>query len=781
MMMMTTMTMTMTTKALMMAIALLACAHQSSATANRPWMDVTADPESRAEQLLAMMTLDEKITMLHGSAGPYVGNVPANTRLGIPALNLNDGPQGFRDDAHPGTTTCWPSGLTMAATWDVNAMRNWGSAMGQEFYNKGANIQLGPGLCLARVPVNGRNFEYLSGEDPFLGYTLVQPAIDGIQSQGVIANAKHYVQNNQETNRGAVSENVDERTQFELYYPPFQGAIEAGVGSFMCSYNKINNVYACENNQTLSTDLKVRMYQGKRFFVMSDWGATHSTSINEGLDQEMPSGVYMSDKLKAAVLAGSVSNATLDNAVLNVLTPMFAFGLFDYNNTNSITNNVTSAAHNQLARELSAASHVLLKNDGVLPLSKSVKSIGIFGQQGSSSVTVHGGGSGSVSPPYIITPRAGILSKLNISGAIPKLACDQVEKLENIDFYQPGNPSSSATDADDCCAQCQARPDCIVYTFVPDGNSCWFKSSNAGYTQHTGLISGVLANSSAGPYCNGDQCVYYADGTNMTETAELASQVDVALVFVSTSSSEGSDRANLDLGNGQDNLIDVVADRAAKTVVVATVPGAILTPWRNDVNAILVNFMPGQELGNAVADVLFGDINPAARLPLTFPNIDNEIGFTEREYPGLDNAAEAYYDEKLLVGYRWYDAHNVEPAFPFGHGLSYTSFSYSNLRVTNMNISVDVTNSGSVDGAEVVQLYLGFPSSAGEPPKQLKGFSKVQIASGATTTVTFSLNDRDLSIWDVSSHSWTKVQGSFNVFVGASSRDIRLTGTLNSQ
>ncbi|EGD72488.1 hypothetical protein PTSG_00514 [Salpingoeca rosetta] len=682
-------------------VLLVAAAMVAVAAAGTPWMDLSATPESRAKALLKEMTLDEKITMLHGSTGPYVGNVPANTRLGIPALNLNDGPQGFRDNAHPGTTTCWPSGLTVAATWDLNAMKDWGTAMGKEFYDKGANIQLGPGLCVARVPVNGRNFEYLSGEDPFLGYTLVQPVIQGIQSQGVLANAKHYVQNNQETNRSGVSENVDERTQFEIYYPPFQGALDADVGSFMCSYNKINNVYSCENNQTLNVDLKDRLGSGKRFFVMSDWGATHSTSINEGLDQEMPGGTYMSTKLKTAVQTGAVSQDTLDNSVLNVLTPLFAVGVFDSNNTNSISNNVTSDAHNKLARQLSAKSHVLLKNDGnALPLNKTIKNVGIFGAQGASSVTVHGGGSGSVVPPYVVTPMEGILAKMGLP--------------------PPPQPSK-----------------------LP---------------------------------C--DQCVYFADGTNQTEVVDIASKVDVALVFVSTTSSEGSDRPNLSLGNGQDELIDIVAARAAKTVVVATVPGAILTPWRNDVDAILVNFMPGQELGNAVADVLFGDENPAARLPLTFPNIDNEVGFTERQYPGLDNAAQAYYDEKLLVGYRWYDARGVTPAFPFGHGLSYTTFKYANLRSTGNAVSVDISNTGSRDGEEVVQLYLGFPSSAGEPPKQLKGFSRVLVSQGGARTVTFNLTDRDFSIWDTSSHAWKKVKGIFNVYVGASSRDIRLSGTL---
>eukprot|EP00049_Salpingoeca_infusionum_P023640 m.13209 g.13209 ORF g.13209 m.13209 type:complete len:698 (+) comp5915_c1_seq1:277-2370(+) len=693
------------TKIAVIATVLVVLTAAQTVTANSafPWMDTQADPESRAKLLLAQMTLDEKIMMVHGSAGPYVGNVPGNARLQIPALNLNDGPQGFRDDAHPGTSTCWPSGLTVAATWNTSAADAWGTAMGKEFYGKGANIQLGPGMCLARVPVNGRNFEYASGEDPYLGYTLIQPIIKGIQSQGVMANAKHYVNNNQETNRGAVSENVDERTRFEMYYPPFEGAIEAGVGSFMCSYNKINDVYSCENNDTLATDLKARMGNGQRFFVMSDWGATHSTSIQQGLDQEMPGSNFMGDSLKQMILNGKIANTTLDNTMLNILTPMFAVGIFDSNNTNSISNNVTSDAHNMLARQISAESHVLLKNDNnVLPLTSTVKTIAVIGAQASTKVTVHGGGSGSVQPPYVITPLQGIYNRLSINSAPVASACN----AENV-------------------------------------------------------------------------CVLYDDGSNTTTSAKVASMADVALVFVATSSSEGSDRANLQFGGGQDDLVTVVAANQRNTVVVGTTPGAVLLPWSEDVSAILINFMPGQELGNAVADVLFGDVNPSGRLPLTFPNVENEVGFTTRQYPGLNNAAQAYYDEGLFVGYRWYTQHGVTPKYPFGHGLSYTTFEFSGLTASQASVQFTVKNTGSVSGAVVPQLYLEFPASANEPPMQLKGFTKVELSAGDQTQVTLNLKDRDFSIWDVSTHSWLKQSGTYTAHVGMSVLDIKLTATIS--
>lgn len=322
----------------------------------------------RAQIVLQDMTLSEKLNMLHGSSGSrYGGFVEGCERLGIPSLKLNDGPNGYRDDEHPGSTTAWPSALTVAATWDVELSWQWGVAMGREFYGKGANVQLGPGLNLARVPLNGRNFEYMSGGDPVLGYTMVKPLIAGIQSEGVIANAKHWVENNQETDRDTVSANVDERTRHELYYQPFEGAIEAGVGSFMCSYNKVNNVYSCENPETLQHDLKTELHFD--YWVMSDWGATHSVSINQGLDQEMPGGDFFGEPLAQQVEMGIVPISKIDDSVLRILQPMFQVGLFDKPNLNADEAIVTSPEHNELARKLSAASHVVLKNENsLLPL-----------------------------------------------------------------------------------------------------------------------------------------------------------------------------------------------------------------------------------------------------------------------------------------------------------------------------------------------------------------------------------------------------------------------------
>eukprot|EP00322_Chrysochromulina_rotalis_P031894 CAMPEP_0115890084 /NCGR_PEP_ID=MMETSP0287-20121206/33166_1 /TAXON_ID=412157 /ORGANISM="Chrysochromulina rotalis, Strain UIO044" /LENGTH=368 /DNA_ID=CAMNT_0003346839 /DNA_START=111 /DNA_END=1214 /DNA_ORIENTATION=- len=360
------------------------------------------------------MTLAEKVELLHSDCGGYTGNTCANDRLGIPPLKMNDGPQGFRDDGRPGSSTAWPCSLAIGATWDPDAAFDWGSAMGDEFYRKGANVQLGPGVCVLRVPKNGRAFEYISGEDPYLGYVMSQPAVKGIQSQNMIANAKHWVNNNQEYDREEVDQVVDERTQFEIYYPPFEGAIAADVGSFMCSYNKVNGKWSCENPDTLQRDLKDRL--GYKGWVMSDWGATHSMSINAGLDQEMPTANYMSNEgLTQAVESGDVTTERIDDAVLRMMTPMFKIGVFDTPNNNTQANNVTTEEHVTLARSLAAKSLILLKNqENVLPLSKSdpIK-IALIGYSALEPVAM-GQGSGAVVPAFLPAPYDAILAKFGI-------------------------------------------------------------------------------------------------------------------------------------------------------------------------------------------------------------------------------------------------------------------------------------------------------------------------------------------------------------------------------
>ena len=512
---------------------------------------------------------------------------------------------------------------------------------------------------------------------------------------GIIATAKHYVNNEEEANRTEVSANLDERTAWELYYQPFMAAIEAGLGSIMCSYNKIGDVWACENNSTLNTALKEKM--GFTGFVMSDWGATHSTndSANHGLDMEMPDNRYFGDALKAAVQAGDVPQERVDDMVYRILLSMSTVGIFDRPQSGNLTANVTSDAHYTTARKVAAASTILLKNDGqVLPLDASkITTIAILGDAGDLSPVVGGGGSGEVNVAHIVSPLEGIKARLT----------------------------------------------------------------------------------------NTTVQVIYAPTTPLNQAVAAAKSADVALVFTGVSSSEGSDRPNLSLPDGDNALIQAVAAANPRTAVIVTSPGSILLPWSDSVPAVVAALLPGQEFGNAISDVLFGDLNPSGRLPITLPNIENEVNFTQIQYPGINN--EANYTEGLLIGYRWYDAFNVTPRFAFGHGLSYTTFQYalvvdneaSNKKSNDVAAIVKITNNGSVAGAEVVQLYLAYPEAAQEPPKVLRRIKKVFIQPDQSAEVIFILTQQDLQIWDSNAHDWTVVPGDYQLLIGASSRDIRVT------
>eukprot|EP01065_Artemidia_motanka_P040908 TRINITY_DN521_c0_g1_i1.p1 TRINITY_DN521_c0_g1~~TRINITY_DN521_c0_g1_i1.p1 ORF type:complete len:750 (+),score=309.69 TRINITY_DN521_c0_g1_i1:305-2251(+) len=647
----------------------------------------------------------------------------------------------------------------MAATFDENAAHEWGTAMGKEFIEKGSNVQLGPGVCVARVPVNGRNFEYISGEDPYLGYFMTKSAVQGIQSQGVIANAKHYINNNQETNRGTISEVVDERTRMEIYHPPFQGAVDGGVLSIMCSYNRVNGVYSCENNRTLNTELKgIGQLKG---WVMSDWGATHSTepAALAGLDQEMPGSTYFGSKLKDAVSSGKVPQSVLDDKVYRMLYALYKIGAFDRNITGTKDTDTTSPANDKTARSLGARSLVLVQNKGMLPLKAGIKKIAVIGQA-AEKPTTGGGGSGSVAPKY----QVGVLQALRTRFAVGKVNCSYEQ---DTDYYVPGEGASGSTEnATECCALC-AGQGTAAYTFYQ--NSCYCKTSTAGKRSSQGRVSGTCT----APPSSVE--ITYTSCSDASAAADAAAGADVAIVVGATSSHEGADRANLDLPEAA--CMSAVGRANNNTAAIVITPGAILTPYADDVNAVVIGFMPGQEEGNSVADVLFGDVEPQGRLPLSMPNKENEVGFTESEYPGVHGAAN--YSERLNVGYRWYTSHNVQPRFAFGHGLTYTSFAFSDLKVSGMTVTAAVKNTGGAAGTAVPQLYLKFPPAADEPPLQLKGFQRVALAAGEEQTVTFTLTERDLSIWSVSSQAFTALPGDYGVYVGASSEDLPLTGTLH--
>ena len=699
-------------------VALMAPAAHAQSGSNCPWMQGNKTAEGRADELVKAMTLDQKIHEVTWSNPPWMfyygtaGHVDGTPSLCIPTLVLSDAGSGVAGMQN-GTTT-FPSGVAQAATWDPALERRFGESLGQEAWNKGINIMLGPGINIARIATNGRNFEYF-GEDPFLTGTMVPAAIRGIQSQHVLAQVKHYAANNQETNRNTIDSVVDPRTLREIYLPGFEAAVKKGhVGSIMCSYNRLNGPYACENPELL--DGYLRRDWGFTGFVTSDWGATHSTvpSAMAGLDMEMNAAgtQYYADPLKQAVTDGKVPMARLDGMLRHIFVSMFKFGLFDkppVSEPGAFTNQVDTPEHRAVARKMSEESTVLLKNDGpVLPLDHGTgRTIGVIGYAagaGSSQTSGGGGSSKGSGVPAPVSPLQGI--------------------------------------------QQQAA-------------------------------------------AHGDR-VLYADGTSQADATAVAKASDIAIVFAGDSEAEGSDRADLGLHPGlcpfpvcvnppgidQDAMIEAAAGANPNTVVVISAGAPVAMPWLDKVKAVLDQWYAGSENGNAIASILYGETNPSGKLPQTFPKrLEDMPAHTPEQYPGKDG--KAIYSEGLQVGYRWFDTQGIAPLFPFGFGLSYTTFRYGDLAVRHTSaqaasVRFSVTNTGSRPGAETAQVYVGFPSADGEAPHQLKGFDKVSLDDGQSTRVTIALPARSFQHWDTAKSAWVATPGCYGIFVGGSSRDLPL-------
>jgi beta-glucosidase len=670
---------------------------------SRPWTDKSLPPARRADLLIEKMTLDEKIVMMHGvSPIPvkgYVGYVPPNLRLGIPALTLADGRAGVGNNAHD--ITLLPAPIAVASSWDLDLINEYGKVLGQEQWAKGTNVELGPSIDVVRVPEWGRTFESY-GEDPYFNGQMAVAEIKGIQSQGPIADANMYLTMNQENNRFKEDSIVDERTLREIYFPPFEAAIlEGHVGTVMCAYVKTNNIYSCENPQLQIDFLRKELkFDG---WIMSDWGATHSTlaAIRGGLDQQMPDDTFYGKALRAAVLDGQLSMGEIDEHVRNILVPMFRFGLFDESQPGNWSANVRSAEHDVFSRTVAEQGTILLKNEaGLLPLPAKV-SIAVLGAAGSKEAKVEGGGSSAVVAPYIVTPLQGI-----------------------------------------------------------------HKRADAGAE------------------------ITYVDGSDLVAATKVAQAAEVAVVFVHTDETEGDDRPDLKLPGTQDQLISTVAAVNKKTIVVLDTGGPVLMPWIDQIAGVIEAWYPGQEDGNAIAAVLYGDFNPSAKLPLTFPRSADSIPTARPDqWPGVNGLST--YTEKLNVGYRWYDATDTKPLFPFGFGLSYTTFQLSNLVASptslesvsgqttyKVQLKVDVENTGSRIGAEVVQAYVAHPAHNGEPPHQLCSFAKVQLKPGETKPVILTVDKRAFSTYDVGSHRWITPEGAYEILVGTSSRDLPLRATI---
>jgi beta-glucosidase len=694
-----------------------------------PWMNTKLSAGQRAQMLVAAMNIDQKIAMLSQAQPVWAhygvaGYVPGQPSLCIPDLVLNDAGQGVGDQEV--NTTAFPAPIAQASSWDSGLQRQFGSALGWEAWHKGINVQLAPGIEIDRLPINGRNFEYMS-EDPFVAGQGAAAEVSGIQSNPVIATVKHYVANSQETNRMTDSSDVDQRTLEEIYTAPYETAVQQGhAGSVMCSYNRINGVYACENPNTLTKILKQQF--GFDGFVMSDWGGTHSTApaANAGLDMEMSltPGQYFTAPLKAAVQSGQVPMARLDDMVLRITRTMFRVGIFDHPaaaEPGAYGADVRRPEDVALARKVSEDGTVLLKNDkNVLPLTGQGQKIAVIGpgagQQGAEQF-YNGGGSGHIPE---IGDKADVVSPL------------------------------------------------------------------AGITQRA--------------QAQGD-AVLYADGRSQADAIAVASAADVAIVVVGAEDSEGTDRSSMSLASGnctlagctsstvdQDALISQVAAANPNTVVVLNTGGPVTMPWLGHVRGLMEAWFPGQQDGDALAALLFGDVDPSAKLTETFPKSEADLPtHSPKQYPGVNDSGgvpHSTYSEQLLVGYRWYDAKAITPLFPFGFGLSYTTFALRKLAVTAArgpaaaNVSFDVVNTGRRSGAEVPQLYVADPPASGEPPKQLKGFTKVSLQPGQSQRVTLPLDFRSFAYWSTAAGTWQVAPGCYQVMIGRSSRDLPLSGTV---
>lgn len=638
-----------------------------------------AEARARAEGLVAQMTQTEKISLLQGIPGSYVGNVNGVPRLGIPSFALHDGPAGVAGGITD--VTAFPAPLALAATWDRDLARRFGSALGKETRAKGIAVHLGPMMNLVRSPSAGRNFESF-GEDPWLAAELSAAVIGGIQDEQVVATAKHFVANEQETNRTTATSEVDERTLHEIYHAPFEASVRAGVGAVMCSYNLIGGRYACENSEILG-DLRGAL--GFTGWVMSDWGATHSTAeaANAGLDMEMPDGTFFS-ALGAAVDSGAVAPAQLDEMATRIVAALARIGVLDDPPAGTRDTPVRTEEHRLLTREMAAAATTLLKNEAsALPLTTGMTRLAVIGEAAVRPIVV-GGGSAQV----------------------------------------------------------------VVGNLVPP-------------------LDALAERAGAGTE------VVHADGGQ--DAVDAASLADAAIVFVGLPSSEGADH-EIALPQSTNTLISSVAAANPRTVVVLETPGSVLMPWASEVSAIVEAWYGGEEMGPALARVLFGDTNPGGKLPVVFVQNAADLPF-----PG---DLVVRYDEGLFVGHRLLDRDGREPLFPFGHGLSYTTFAYRGLTLTageterELRVGFELENTGSVAGSEVAQLYVGFPDGAGEPASVLRGFERVTLAPGEQKTVTLSLGPRALSVWDAAAHAWAVPSGTFRVDVGSSQRAIHLSNTV---
>ncbi len=790
----------------------------------------------RIEDLIAQMTLEEKTSML---AGADLWHTVAIKQLDIPAIKMTDGPVGARgsDDPSGPTSACFPCGTALAATWNPELVERVGKALAEETKTKGAHILLAPTVNIHRSPIAGRNFECYS-EDPYLTARMATAYINGLQSGGVGACIKHFCCNDSEFERRSISSEVDERTLREIYLRPFQMVIrDAKPWAVMSSYNRVNGVFASENDYLLLDTLKGEW--GFDGIVMSDWYGTYSPNVAQGgLDLEMPGPTrWMGQHALAAVTRGEVSVELINDKVRRLLRTIEKVGAFEHPVLQP-ERAIDTPEHRRIAREAASEAIVLLKNS-ILPLDPSkLKSIAVIGAT-AQTASIMGGGSVRVRPHYVVTPleaiqnwvgdkvsyavgcsvhkRPPLLDKKwltegltlqyfanrDLAGA--PVHTETTRKMELV-WFGDTMPHVDPNNFSVRLAGVFTAPESGAFNlnlssvgksrlFV-DGKeiiNLWDKpQEQGGETVPIGLRAGQAHQITVEYACEPGSrwrnlrigCAAQIPADSIQQAVALAKRSEVAIVFAGLTDeweSEGFDRPDMELPGDQVKLIEQIGAANPNTIVVLNVGSPIRMNWLDKVAAVLQTWYLGQETGNAIADVLFGDVSPSGKLPTTFPKrLQDNPSYIN--YPGENGKVR--YGEGLFVGYRYYDKKDIAPLFPFGYGLSYTTFDYRNLVLDYqgdvIRVNVDVQNTGTRAGREIIQVYVrDVQSRLIRPEKELKAFTKIALAPGETKTVMFTLDQEALAYYDPAQKRWVAEAGEFDVLVGSSSRDIRLTARFN--
>ncbi len=805
----------------------------------QPPQPSTAAMERRIEAMIKQLTLEQKIALLGGAEGMSIRSEPS---IGLPSQRMSDGPMGVRS---LGLSTAYAAGINLAASWDTDLAQRVGVMLGKDARARGVHFLLGPGVNMYRAPMNGRNFEYF-GEDPYLAGQIAVGYIEGVQSEGVVATVKHYAANNSEYDRHRENSIIGERALREIYLPAFEAAVRQGhVGAVMDSYNLINGEHATQN-AFLNIQV-LRKEWGFRGIVMSDWGATYDgiAAANGGLDLEMGNAEFMTAKtLIPAIKSGTISEAVIDQKVRRILRTALQFGFFDRSQTDpSIP--LYDLQADSTALQSAEEGAVLLKNEGnLLPLNPhTIHSIAVIGPDAYPAVP-GGGGSSQVTAFAPISFMTGVGADLYPSGIkvywSPSIKTPS-EIFEGTSWCLDSACKRSGLHRNEFLQATDVRTgsgeDDQVNSLQDPGGEDW----NPGYRRvewngyylpkTSGVYRVVAASIGEDSYKvlldgrqilqvpsheNGQapksalvtlqagkaariQFIYWPMTERKTaglgviaeskllnpEAVQLAKSADVSVVAVGfgpSTEGEGLDRT-YQLPFGQEELIRAVADANPRTIVVLTSGGSVATRgWLANVPALLQTWYGGQEAGNALEKILFGKVNPSGKLPISWEKkIDDNPAF--KNYYEENGSRDVRYEEGIFIGYRYYDTRKVQPLFPFGFGLSYTSFAFSNLEVTpqvgsqarTITVGFDIKNTGSRVGAEVAQIYVGDPSATvPRPVKELKGFSRVTLAPGKSRHVTVKLNRRSLAYWDNDTHQWRIDSGKFIVYVGDSSRELPL-------